>query len=542
MKTTINTIALLILTLGLLSAQNFRVIPSSFIYLRPASQPIEARFNTYSFSFANQEMADKYGILDDEVVEKYFELPAYQYLPRNGDMEIRVFTSGGQYVGQKLEERTVTVTVKGQARKEKRYQYRVSYRLSMSYQILDGKRKVVKEGTIYKPGDLVYSVYGRNSRSKSTLSSNFRVEKNEFLYNSIQRSIRYGLQLSGDQIKDKYTGGYIYLKDGDLLSIKKGEKYGVGEFSESFETIKSMVENGDLKVSQKEALAKLQPILGKWKSLQTKFDPNIKKQRTQYFAITYSLARVYAYLGEMESAQKFAAQAEQSAFNFRSKDHLGRLLPFIEDMKARLLANLDVPETYASTFNATEAAKKEAELTRSAELKSNESQYGKAGIVFFSKTDSVEGYIKKIYTKGEILMRLKVYDLKSKEQLIDTEIEKVKVVKMDGKVYIPTGFSLPEIPIPTIELLEVMKFSKKLVLLKHDDNGYEDFLLMFPGRDKKSVVNLGAPRFRINFSKALSKHFEDCNAVYSDIQNNKYQLKEASLKQLIEDYKSCSSK
>ncbi|MEO0897587.1 MAG: hypothetical protein AAFY71_14375 [Bacteroidota bacterium] len=521
------------------SAQSWKLMVGPFEYQIPPSNPLQGNFKTYSIYQKTAGFAGKQALAVSSVQQNFLDLNGYEYLDKQGDFEIRIAISGGAISSKNLEEYEVDVRRGDSTVKEKRYQYRVRIKMYMYYEIVDGVRQTMRSETVYSLDKDRITVVGRDSKSLAELDYNYNrtIEKSHLF--AVSASLKNGYTYIGNKLKDELTYRYKYEASPGFTSIKKGEKYGIEGFTESFPKIKEMVKAGELHVSQEEARLKMAPFLRDWERLSNEFDPGQKKEQMLYFAVNYSLSRMYAYLGLIEKAEFYydrIAQMESKRM-FRAYSKIQKNL--IDEMKPRMEAVTSKKTLFVDRYDITGIQERLETIANqeAAKEKLSKELQEKVGTLTLKSGEWKKGIILPSYNSAGLLSNLRLRDLEDTTKLTNYNPDKVAGVKLETIEFEVRSFPLSNGQ--TFDMLEVVKRGKGISLYQYTNQGVVEFLLLKHDLVDIPPVNLMEMKALDKYPEALTTYVSACLGVKMKAKLGHYQLRKDDLIQLVEDYDGC---
>jgi hypothetical protein len=281
-----------------------------------------------------------------QLAQAYLPLQAYELRPSGGDFEIRLLVSPQVDPLQEIKSKQVDVGTKEKPKKELRYYFRVRYEIPISYQLLDGHRQLMREGTLVKSGSPETYNFGSERTEKALISAwnrsgikNFEKRRQDHITSAVRRL--------GDRLSDQIDAGR-FPYGAPLYLIRKGEKYGAEDLDEALATARRAIaaynESGD-----GDALAaELAPALAIWRAGRERYDPNNRKEDDLFFAYAFNLAMGTYLAGDLDAAEELLAEADAAGKRSGQTRALGDR---IADERERMAKNADISENYVGTYD-----------------------------------------------------------------------------------------------------------------------------------------------------------------------------------------------
>ncbi|MFK7921215.1 MAG: hypothetical protein AB8H47_04625 [Bacteroidia bacterium] len=532
------------------NAQSFRDLATPFTYLQLPLEPLEGTFKTYSIRVDDMELDPiEYGVNLDELLPKTYKLTAYEMIPVKGDFEVIIELGKAYYIGKTLAKGKERVKNKAGENVDKvYYYYDLTYALPFKVSVYDGKRQLMREKTFNKRGEERVRTYGKASRA-TQLATSWEAEQEKYIYETFKRELNRLMQVSGDWLQANIDTRYVTLRDIDLLTIKKPEKFGAEKLVAALQQIESMQAADKFKRSPEEVLKELQGSLDVFKTSLKEFDPKNKKQIRLHYAAALALAKMYTYLHEPGQGKTYFEMAQASTDGYRSEALVKDFIPVLKDMERRVAANQSIAQTYAGTYEETAASdflaayekERETEISTFTETGEAEEIVDANAYLITTEKDTIKGQIEYDWNDKKGITRFYVFETGNREETEQkVDPTKVLLVHRNGINYGMLDF-LPsyDVILPIRAMAEIIFTGKKVsyFIFEYPDKSDHDYLVY--NAETKKLNNLNGDRFGYNFNKAFAKYLADCPTVSKLAAEGEYEQNRESLLTALKAYNEC---
>lgn len=525
MKRYLLMLAILPFVLCIAVAQKIKQERINVQYTQLPAMPFDPSFTTYTVRVRGGNYHLENMRTTHAALEKFFELDGFKKVPNGGHFTIEVNIGYFRVDSDKMESSSSKVKQKdGTEKTVTTYSKSIRWSMPISWRLYDYEGKVFFD---------TYWVARDNSQSYSTSSYNTPGEASRYWsdnYNRItndlaRNHINSNLGDMGRRVRYNYDFQRI-TKATDELEVLREKDDEYADYNQAFETAKAALAQMTPDQPVDKLREAVKPAIDFWLKAKDKYDPSDKKQKGLIHACLFNTASVFYWLDDLESAERYANQANDLDWKEgRSK----RLLKEIEATRKLFAANklttrhvFRDPEKAIPPAKAIELAQKaEEEAANSAVFSGHlvtiagDSINGKFTI---KTTDGTElkfgpsGNVSFQYQKAgkDVTDMLKPGDLKSFQFNNRTFV--VKSFAPGAKGNTQAG----------MHTLEQLYASDKVAVYKYHpyDNKLGDVEAEFAYQksSESAPVSISGSSFLI-FKKGLAKYFSDC-ADLAELANN----------------------
>ena len=538
-----------LLAMGYSFAQRLDDQRLKFEYLRLPSAPLEGDFKTYSVLLDKGDVSlAKMGMVESSMIENYFELSTYEGVATDGDFLIFVTFSGDHLVSKEVKSASTTVGKGDDAKKVTTYHYEVKFRTPITYQILDGKRVVMRE-KIFSGYDRVITQKFGEASSASALSRDWSNSGQAQLeawvkedFAGLMSNLKYHLQATIDTRPSS--------RDITFYSIKKAEKIGAEGIASSTEGLSDVLSAASS--TNTLSLDAFGDRIATWEAALTAFDPSDKDESVAFKAASINLSMANLVSGQYDQARNYLTKLETA--DSRSSSIVADARRPLEDLAARVAANADVPKSYHATFDAVAHQNFIAThiATTGGVMNTNSAPALTNGFLVLNNLDTLYGVITYDMQKPRLAKDSEMLSLQgiTVENASDPSVGK-RYVKIDEFLYVQKNgvIEMPVVigvgPLGIVSMQEYVKATEGLILTRWNDDGDYIYFLSHvttknSGKDGLRVYQL-TERLALNsLNESLAKKFEGyCSTIVEKATAETYEDNETSFRQIIDDYAAC---
>ncbi|MCB0637115.1 MAG: hypothetical protein KDC54_10885, partial [Lewinella sp.] len=455
---------------------------------------------------------------------------AYQQKPLEGDFELVVQLAGDNLVSREVVSKEVTRGRGDDARKVTVYSYLVKYRTPVTYQLLDGKRQIMREAIFVGFDQLEEKTFGEEA-SRSALESAWEANGNVTYTGWLKESYANRLGALG-QFLQRQIDTRTVTEPIVFYGIKRADKIGYEDMEELIPRLKTIIEAATVEAPLSlEAFADFLPV---WENALTNADPEDRRESIAYQAAAVNLGKAYALCGQFEQARTYLARfSEADRRNYLASP----LEDMINDLEQRRAANQQVPQTFVGTFDPASVA-----LTRSSSspAPAAEEQF----LVLTGSLDTIRGVISYDYKVRESYQTLEHIQLEDATNTASPvrlfTPEEVLFVRKGNQEFIPVRVSIG--PLSMTNMQELIYGNTGMVLSRFESEGTYDYCVTYVEEDRRGdpvreTIALTNPLANLN--RVLARKFEHCPVVSQKAGAEAYQETETSYRELVDDYASC---
>lgn len=540
-----------------LNAQSFNYEDVTVKYKLIAKTPFTSTFKTISIRFPGDEHLKRYGILPSELVTSDYKFERFKNVPEHGDLHLDVSVGKPEYLG--VEKAT-------EKRKEKEsevtYYYYVGTVITpITYELRDGARNLIEEKIVFDATNHLHFTTQAYASSYA-LTKAWEEGQNIMISKQLAEILRNSLAETAKTIKDRFDD-QILQKKLTLFDIKKADKIHAEFLNTAFLKITNgLAQNQNISSWPESQKSEIKDLLTKG----TKFSTEDNDERVAYAIAYFNLAALNAFWNDIATAKSCILKGKKADRKIWEFEQLEKI---IADLDHRGESDEVSTKEYVSTYQEGADAQLPG-MPVSAQTGSVTEDFtsGKArsiDTVYAMNGDKIIGYVTVVHK----MRRLGTDEIHDLTHLIINPInmpqDEIKLPVSELKLLVHKGIYMKPLPTkialsldPPIHLYEPLKVSKngKVALLRtayHESMPYN--LSSSEGRAYLYIVrptnvspdfdilpvSVGS-RYVLGLNGALSKDFETCSTIVAKAKAKHYELTEESLKGLIDDYDTCSTK
>ena len=490
----------------------------SFQILRLPAQPLEGDFKTYSVRFQNEGLAlSELGLLETQVVAKYFDFQKFDQNGNQGDFELVVQLFGDNLVQRQPESFEKTVGRGDDAKTVTYYRYQVSYKMPIVYQIKDGRRTIIRE-SIFNPHDNIQSYKWGEYKTAKALKDAWGGKGMTELNRKLKEELTNQLARLGAVLKNEIDQRYIDTQTA-FFTIKKPEKFNLEEMDKALEVANKALAKTLSGTPITNIESDMEPALTIWKETAASNSASDKKRGIVHFACQYNLAKSYWLMGQYDLSREYINKAEKVG---KRGGQLKTLSNAIADAETRIDVNENLQFIHQGQYDPASA-----EAAFAGNNTAND-------YIMTWEQDTVFGTITYDIDMFGI-DKIKVEPVGEAMRVFNPD--EVAIIVQANRTYQPLA-ARPVISIaPAFVPLELVYYTEKMILYRLDLEGeYEYFIRK--AEKGADPVNVSGRKFS-NFNKGLATYFENCPAIKEKAEAGEYKRSETTLRGIVDEYTAC---
>jgi tetratricopeptide (TPR) repeat protein len=522
-------IALCCLTVSTLWGQRLDGNDFSYTSLRLPLEPLEGQFTTYSVRIDPGSLnLAQIGMLESQMTQAYFDFAAYEQKPSEGDFELVVQLDGDNLVSREIVSKEVTRGRGDNARKVTVYSYVVKFRTPITYQLLDGKRQIMRESIYSGYDSLIEKNFGEEN-TRSALQSAWEANGNVTLEGWLKETYAARLRSLGAYLQSQLDTRSV-TQPMTFYGIKRADKINYEDMAELIPQLKTTIEAATVEAPLTiEAFADFLPI---WENALANADPDDRRESIAFQAAAVNLGKVYALTGDFDQARSYLNRfGEADRRNYLAQP----LAELITDLENRQAANVNIPQTFVGTFDPRSAT-----VAISPAPEPATEQF----LVLTGSLDTLRGVITydyKVRDSYQTLEHVQLEDATNPSEAVRLfQPEEVLYIRKDEKDYIPVRISIGPLSITNIQ--ELIYANTGMALSRFESDGDFDYCVTYVEenrRGEKIRETLALTNPLANLNRVLVRRFADCPTISQKAAAESYEETETSFRQIVDDYAGC---
>ncbi len=540
-----------------LGAQSFNYEDVTVKYKLVAKTPFTSAFGTITVRFLGDEHLKRYGILPSELISSEYKFERFKNVPEHGDLHLDVSVGKPEYLGvekatEKRKEKDGEVTY---------YYYQGTVITPITYELRDGARNLIDEKIVFNATDHLHFTTEAYASSYA-LAKAWEEGQNIVISKNVAEILRNSLAETSKKIKDRFDD-QILQKKLNLFDIKKADKIHAEFLNTAFLKITSgLAQNQNISSWPESQKSEIKELLSRG----TKFGTEDNDERVAYAIAYFNLAALNAFWNDIATAKSCILKGKKADRKIWEFEQLEK---WIAEMDHRGEADEISAKEYVSTYQDGADAKLPgmpvSTQTGSVTEDFTPSKARTIDTVYAMNGDIIIGYVTVVHKMRRLgtdeihdLTHLIINPLNMPQDEIKLPVSELKLLVHKGIYMKPLPTKIALALDPPIHLYEPLKVSKngKVALLRtayHESMPYnlssmEGRAYLYIVRPKNDSPDFdilpvsGGSRYLLGLNGALSKDFETCSTIVAKTKVKHYELTEESLKGLIDDYDTCSSK
>lgn len=304
-------------------------------YTQLPATPLDASFTTYTLRIRGAQYYLDNIRKTQSALESYFQLDGFKKIPNGGHFTLEVNLGYFRVESDKMETSTSKEKLKdGTEKVTTRYYKSIRWSMPISWRLYDYEGRVLFD-TYHTDRNRTQtystSTYNTPGEASRFWSENYTKVTNNLIENYIENN----LGDMGRQFRHNYDFQRIVRATDELEVLReKDEQY--ADYNQAYETVKAAFAQMTPDQPVDKLREAVKPAVEFWLKAKDKYDPNDKKQKGLIHACLFNTATVFYWLDDLESAERYANQANDLDWKEgRSK----RLLKEIEATRKLFAAN-----------------------------------------------------------------------------------------------------------------------------------------------------------------------------------------------------------
>ncbi|NUO03677.1 MAG: hypothetical protein HUU01_23935, partial [Saprospiraceae bacterium] len=335
MKKYFLVLAMLPSLLGIAFAQKIKQERINVQYTQLPGAPLDPSFTTYTVRIRGGSYHLESMRTTPAALEKFFTMDGFKKIPGGGHFTIDVNIGFLRIESDKMESTSTKVKQKDGTEKTVTTYYKtIQWSLPISWRLYDYEGKVVFD--TYWVGRDKLQTYNTPSSNTTGEASRYWADNYNRITNDLASNhINSNLREMGQHIRQSFDFQKIVRATDELEVLReKDEEY--AEYNQAFETVKVAFAQMTPDQPVDKLRETVKPAVEFWLKAKDKYDPTDKKQKGLIHACLFNTASVFYWLDDLESAERYANQANDLDWKEgRSK----RLLREIEGTRKLFAAN-----------------------------------------------------------------------------------------------------------------------------------------------------------------------------------------------------------
>ncbi|MEP6796170.1 MAG: hypothetical protein ABJB16_17710, partial [Saprospiraceae bacterium] len=424
-----------------------------------------------------------------------------------------------------------------------------------------GARNLIEEKIVFNATDHLHFNSERYT-SSYVLTKAWDEGQNIVISKMVKEILSSSLAEAAKGIKDRFDDQIIERKL-TIFDIKKAEKIHAEFLNTAFSKITSgLAQNNNVSTWPEAQKTEIKDLLTKG----TKFSTEDNDERVAYAVAYFDLAAMNALWGDIATAKSCIVKgkkADRKIWEFEQLekmivelDHRGEsdeisAKEYVADYQEGADVKLPGMTVAQPTGTVTEGFKPN-------KTRSIDTVYAMNGDVIIGTVTVVHKMRKLGTDEMHDLTHLIINPLNMPQDEIKLPVSELKYMIHKGIIMRPFQTKIALSLDPPMHLYEALKYSKnhKVALCRtayHESMPYElsssenriYMILVKPSAESTDYESLpvsGGSRYILGLNGALAKDFETCATIVTKTKSKHYELTETSLKGLIDDYDTCTSK
>lgn len=287
-----------------LSAQKVKKLKTHEIQLDQLPlEPLGGYFRTYSLKFDNFDAIRKLtGKPEKKMNKDYFNLNNYRFADQQGDFQAEISLGNNLTPARTTATKVVQAGTREAPVQDTQSYYNVSLQLPLSMQLTDGDRKLIREVDLsgfIQEMNFEFGPYGTDAE----LAARWRAEGEKVSRVNTVKYLDQAFNYAASRLRSE-VDSIVVKRRVNFVTIKKAEKYGIGELATDAEAATEALEAYAKGGSRSALTEAMRPLVKKWRGQADKYDPKNKKERDIRYAYGHNLALAAFLTGELDAAEE----------------------------------------------------------------------------------------------------------------------------------------------------------------------------------------------------------------------------------------------